>query len=392
MKIKFLNHASILIETKETQIIFDPWFFGEIFNDSWSLIQNTDIQNINFEKLKYIIISHEHPDHFHIPTLKFIAEKTNNIKLIFPKRHNDNVKKFVESIGFQYIDINECCVYNIDDLFDILSLKEHDDSALLFRAEGKTLLNQNDAYLNPQKCKLIKDNFPIIDYWFFQFSLAGYYGNKSESNLIIKNGKEYHLKCFSQYQNLFQPLFSIPFASFVYFCKENNKYLNEFAVSLDDLYSYTNNNIKPLYYNDEIDTKSNIFPDAQTNLKKWDKSFKEITKKTLKQKVISESEIIESALKSIKEAQLKCINLLDVRYLKIYDNDKIFIIDYFNKKCEFIDDKNIETCGILSMDDLKFFFDFPWGADTLNITGAFEIYDLNKWKSLLLFKDSLYER
>ena len=68
------------------------------------------------------------------------------------------------------------------------------------------------------------------------------------------------------------------------------------------------------------------------------------------------------------------------------------MIDYLNKKCEFIDNKNIETCGILSMDDLKFFFDFPWGADTLNITGAFEIYDLNKWKSLLLFKDSLYER
>ena len=81
MKIKFLNHASILVEIKETQIIFDPWFFGEIFNNSWSLVQNTDVQSINFEKLKYIIISHEHPDHFHIPTLKFIAERTKNIKI-----------------------------------------------------------------------------------------------------------------------------------------------------------------------------------------------------------------------------------------------------------------------------------------------------------------------
>lgn len=392
MKIKFLNHASILIETKETQIIFDPWFFGEIFNNSWSLVQNTDIKNINFEKLKYIIISHEHPDHFHIPTLKFISEKTKNIKLIFPKRHNDNVKKFVESIGFQYIEINEYCVYNIDNLFDILSVKEYDDSALLFRAEGKTLLNQNDAYLNLEKCKLIKYNFPIIDYWFFQFSLAGYYGNKSQPNLIIKNGKNYHLECFSKYQNIFKPLFSIPFASFVYFCKENNKYLNDFAVSLDDVYSITNNNIKPLYYNDEIDTENNTFPNEQINLKKWNEIFKEITKNILKQKIVSESEIIESALKSIKEAHFNYTNLLDARYLKIYDNDKIFMIDYLNKKCEFINDNNIQTCGILSMDDLKFFFDFPWGADTLNITGAFEIYDLNKWKSLLLFKDLLYKR
>ena len=392
MKIKFLNHASILVEIKETQIIFDPWFFGEIFNNSWSLVQNTDVQSINFEKLKYIIISHEHPDHFHIPTLKFIAERTKNIKILFPKRHNDNVKNFLESIGFQYLDINEYHLYNIDNLFKILSIKENDDSALLFQSEGKTLLNQNDAYLDLQKCKLIKENFPIIDYWLFQFSLAGYYGNKSDPNSIIKNGKNFHLNCFLKYQNIFNPSFSIPFASFAYFCKENNKYLNEFAVSLEELNQQSNFKINPLYYNDEIDTENNVFPNAQINLKKWNEIFKETTKKILKQKVILEAEIIESASKSIKETQLKCRNLLDARHLKIYDNNKIFMIDYLNKKCEFIDNKNTETCGILSMDDLKFFFDFPWGADTLNITGAFEIYDLNKWKTLLLFKDSLYER
>ena len=137
MKIKFLNHASILVEIKETQIIFDPWFFGEIFNNSWSLVQNTDVQSINFEKLKYIIISHEHPDHFHIPTLKFIAERTKNIKILFPKRHNDNVKNFLESIGFQYLDINEYHLYNIDNLFKILSIKKMTTAHFYFNLKVK---------------------------------------------------------------------------------------------------------------------------------------------------------------------------------------------------------------------------------------------------------------
>ncbi len=107
LKIKFLNHASFYIETESSLTLVDPWYFGKIFNNSWSLLKDTDDSGIDYSKLKYITISHEHPDHLHWPTLKHIRSKTdNNIKILFPKRNNPNVMNECIKLGyeFEYID------------------------------------------------------------------------------------------------------------------------------------------------------------------------------------------------------------------------------------------------------------------------------------------------
>ncbi len=38
MKIHFVGHACIVAECADTSILMDPWLFGKIFNDSWSLL------------------------------------------------------------------------------------------------------------------------------------------------------------------------------------------------------------------------------------------------------------------------------------------------------------------------------------------------------------------
>ena len=42
--------------------------------------------------------------------------------------------------------------------------------------------------------------------------------------------------------------------------------------------------------------------------------------------------------------------------------------------------------------DLNLFFKNPWGADTMNITGCFRVFDENMWRSMLTFKDACYAR
>ena len=66
-KITFINHACFTIEKNNEMIFVDPWFFGRIFNNSWSLFKETE--KIDLSNLKYIFITHEHPDHLHWPTL-----------------------------------------------------------------------------------------------------------------------------------------------------------------------------------------------------------------------------------------------------------------------------------------------------------------------------------
>ena len=92
--VRLINHACFSIERKDSLTLMDHWFSGRIFNKSWALIRETDLQSISgIEKLKNIVISHEHPDHLHWPTLKQIKENSSNdITVYMPYRNNDNVK------------------------------------------------------------------------------------------------------------------------------------------------------------------------------------------------------------------------------------------------------------------------------------------------------------
>ena len=101
MKINFINHACFSIETDSSLSIFDPWFTGDVFNNSWSLLRETDINSLSLDKLKYIFITHEHPDHLHWRTLKQIKDScTNELKIIIPKRRNSNVSDALRKMGF----------------------------------------------------------------------------------------------------------------------------------------------------------------------------------------------------------------------------------------------------------------------------------------------------
>ena len=96
-KLKLISHACILLDLGDIKLITDPWLFGECFNDGWSLKQkDLTIEKITEEEINSIThlwISHEHPDHFHIPSLKFLLSKIkdiSNIEIILNKLKQDN--------------------------------------------------------------------------------------------------------------------------------------------------------------------------------------------------------------------------------------------------------------------------------------------------------------
>ena len=73
-KLKIISHASVFIDLGEVKLLTDPWLFGNCFNDGWSLKKaNLSEENITQDEINsitHLYLSHEHPDHFHIPTLK----------------------------------------------------------------------------------------------------------------------------------------------------------------------------------------------------------------------------------------------------------------------------------------------------------------------------------
>ncbi len=301
LKIKFLNHASFYIETESSLTLVDPWYFGKIFNNSWSLLKDTDDNEIDYSKLKYITISHEHPDHLHWPTLKHIRSKTdNNIKILFPKRNNPNVMNECIKLGYEFEYIDYYKKLQLEKDYFLCAFPDGHDSALVYEVGDKIICNQNDAYLNHSTMNTLKNMYPKMDLWLFQFSLAGYYGNSTEPEKIKTNGTQFHINKFIEYQNFFQPSMSIPFASYVYFCKEHNKYINEYSVKLIDILNNVNHQTQIPFYNEEISLNS--IDSNIDHLNKWDNILKDSEKNILEYEgFVGEDILIEELDNLVKQ-------------------------------------------------------------------------------------------
>ena len=405
-KVTFLNHASYSIETKDELLLMDPWFFGRVFNNSWSLMRETQTDKIDFTKLKYICFSHEHPDHLHWPTLKFIREKCKQpITILFPSRDNENVKQNCERLGFLFRELKHNQPTKIGKFTTIFTYPVGHDNALVFKLGSKTLLNQNDAYLKDSQAIEIKKKHPNIDAWFMQFSLAGFYANKTDEKGLQKDGKDFHINKFEHYQNIFKPKTSIPFASFVYFCKKYNSYMNDWIVTLDEIEEVSQHPLQILFYGDEMSWEYE--GDNKDKISLWSDVFQNETTIDDDPKKVSESTILELTEKLmdivVKDTEVyvhqtkSYIKLHQVApnpiYLKFYDHERYFGIDFKGLRYGFFDSiDNDRLAGILPLEEFESFLKFDWGADTLNVTAAFEVINGAVWSNLLIYRDFLYER
>src|SRR5262245_58532602 len=106
MRITLICHASVVIETSDTVIWTDPWLFGKAFNDSWSLLPEAKFDTALYDKIKFVWVSHEHPDHFHIPTLKSLPQEfKNRVTLLFQKNNSDKMPNAFRKLGFSNIKL-----------------------------------------------------------------------------------------------------------------------------------------------------------------------------------------------------------------------------------------------------------------------------------------------
>src|ERR687888_1869638 len=99
MKIRFIAHASVLVDCEGQTILSDPWYEGKPFNYGWALL--SPAAPVSFSDVSYIWISHEHPDHFSISTLKKIpATDKQRIKVLYQHHASPRITKAIKDLGF----------------------------------------------------------------------------------------------------------------------------------------------------------------------------------------------------------------------------------------------------------------------------------------------------
>lgn len=148
ISVQLLSHACILFKSKDFSFATDPWIEGFAFSSGWwtSQFPPKNWQD-ELNKVDFIYISHNHPDHLNQFTLEKIRK---DMHFIVPKFVNNSVKKLLNRFGFYNItsfDFNNYYKFAETDLFFTI-LKSGDfreDSGFYFSYGNFSCLSTVDS-------------------------------------------------------------------------------------------------------------------------------------------------------------------------------------------------------------------------------------------------------
>ncbi len=380
MKIRFVNHASFIIEYKNVKIICDPWMEGTAFNNGWSLLSKTQLTYADFKDITHIWFSHEHPDHFSPPNLlKIPLEYRKKIIVLFQETIDCKVISFCKKLEFkEQVELPKNKFYTIEEDFKILCNPYTDgDSYALFKTDKHSLLNLNDCVVNTEeKAEELRSLVGKVDVLFTQFGYANKVGNIGDTELRKAASNE-KLERIRIQKKVFNPKTIVPFASFVFFCHEENDYMNSGINKIEVVDFFIEQELKTqsvvLYPNDTWQI-GEVW-DSKASIEKYSKDYDKIKQYEL----FSSAKIDLAILKEEANRFIKKIkaHVADRHAKKL--NAKIYLSDYGlsfllsagNGLNEVEYDQN--SCDIsLSSESLYYVFNHLWGGDTLTVNARFQ--------------------
>ena len=274
MKIEFVNHSSVIFDFSQIRLICDPWLEGPVFQDGWNHLAPSKFKYSDFENITHIWFSHEHPDHFFPPNIKKIDEKhRERITVLYQATSDKKVINYLKMLGFKLvIELEKDKWHPIVPGFELMCNPFGHDSWLCVKTKYKTVLNTNDCVIRePKIAKEIKRKIGKIDILMTQFGYGQYEGNRAEPYMRKKAVQTKYNQINTQIE-IFKPQFLIPFASFVYFCHEENYYMNDEINRIGNVFNYykkTNTVIPIIMYLGDIWDTQTEYSDSIKSIEKW---------------------------------------------------------------------------------------------------------------------------
>jgi UDP-MurNAc hydroxylase len=365
------------------------------FDNSRALISATKFRYDDFSRVTHIWFSHEHPDHFSPPNLGRIPQEIRSrITVLFQETKDKRVIKFCRGLGFKRaIELIDGQWTELEDGFSVLCQTiDRSDSWLAIRTEGQTILNLNDC-VYPSKYYLapVMEQLGSVDTLITQFSYASWWGNAGESEKWIAAAREVLAKIDREIRIL-KPRQVVLSASFVYFCHEENVYMNEHMNRVEEVYERLKGKGTPetvvLYPGDvwEPAQTRDSAPALQRYRDDYRSSLHDPVKVTTSS--ISLDELVRaggSFTRTLRRHNSRLLLGRLPRALIHLDDLGITVsmgMNGIRQVLEVLDRK----CDIaLSSKALLYCLRFPWGGETLAINGRFRLpegggpYKFRRW-------------
>lgn len=350
-KVSLHAHATLELKFKDKNVLFDPWLDGPAMLGSWrqypkALISGRDLNP------DVVIITHEHSDHFHIPTLKAIGKDK---LIIFPDFKNNRITSFLKKNNFTNFK-----PLNFDDKYEIFPNSFITfyrpkslflDSIVLFEKDSFRFLNLNDAGLNPVIAKKVGPVHLLA--CIFSTGASGYplcwnQLDENEKREIMTKACKGRLEMLLQAINMYDANLLLPFASHVRLWLEEHEYYRKNLISnnINDVIDFFKINKKIKYLIPAIPGDTYEISTKKFTATKYDKN-KIYDSDYIEKELIKDRKIFNKSLISwgysnfqfnIDRINNYFLNNLDSSYLNIKEEAYLIINVFgrFKEELEFL--------------------------------------------------------
>lgn len=371
MRIEFLNHASLIFKSDGLALLFDPWFSGTAFAGGWGLQYNNPDALEKAAACTHLWISHFHPDHLHLPTLKQLAELSPNLIVLANDSVNFKIEEPLRRAGFK----------NIVPFYERRKLPLAGntkvtrfptagiDNMLYIETPEGTVLNYNDCHLPIDALKSLMRTIGRVDVLLNNFNHAiKFLDNPRRSDEEIRTQLK---RDYKKVVDAINPRWAIPFASAHYYRTRDTFWQNSSLLHSEEL-SDLDSRILPLRIGSEVTFEDKLNPRLSP-----ESSTITLNPKDIKQE--SESVQFDTVVQAAKgfgrRLQQSLLGLtfwIPALRIRVEEFQRVIVFDVRNQM--YVEDRETADAHIQAHSGaLSSWFMKPFGADSFFIGGHFKV-------------------
>lgn len=235
MRVTFVGHAAIMVESAGVRVLSDPWWRAPCFGAQWWNYPPADLECVTGQPLDYVYISHGHHDHLHPGTLKSLPRSA---KVLVSSTLD--LAPGIRELGFEVIEVAPDQELALGDGRMKCRIKPtHSGDTMMVLSDGEqSCANINDALhsapasVQAAMVEWLRTHYGTIDYVFCGYGTASHFpncysipGKNRAATAALR--QSYFNRQWAQLIEQLAPRFGFPFAADVVFLEEDLQWANE---------------------------------------------------------------------------------------------------------------------------------------------------------------------
>lgn len=245
MKVEYICHACLFIDTGDVRIVTDPWVRGSAYAGQWHVFPKP-VASERVASADVLLISHGHEDHLHPETLELVPK---TVPVFFPYNWYGS-KAYLEELGFKRVrEAQTGRRYRIGKKTFVTYIANNLDSIVVIEADGRVLIDVNDALHahHPRVIELfveqIRRRWPRIDMVFCGFGGASYFPNTihvegKDDEAVGRLREQFFIHNFCRIVAGLKPRVAVPFAADFALLEPNNEWMNRIRFPREHIADY----------------------------------------------------------------------------------------------------------------------------------------------------------